>query len=281
MFYSTISNNDYELYFATEDWLKGAWYDSMNLPAPDTMGDIIPLYKTDPAALVSAYQLDSPQFEAIDPQACIDAYANTYLSNRRHVVLISPWVPSDLHDVNRVDKNSSLHWIKPSNHEILYNAINRYGWLCDKWTTSSQACTNAAAKEYAAQQNWMIFGWPVSGCVSQTLPENCSVNFHLGIAVVVILANLGKTVCIAVVCIFLTDQPLLTTGDAVVSFLRIPDQMTTGCCLLNRRDVRAQWVEAIRARKGFPPKAYIPGKQHRWKAVGRKSWVSFLLLSVP
>ncbi|KAF2621786.1 hypothetical protein BU25DRAFT_495505 [Macroventuria anomochaeta] len=62
-FYLNITNHDYEFYFATEDWLHGAWYDSWNLPAPGTVREIYSpelddrfnwtqAYESDPAALL-------------------------------------------------------------------------------------------------------------------------------------------------------------------------------------------------------------------------------------
>ncbi|KAJ4983765.1 hypothetical protein SVAN01_10743 [Stagonosporopsis vannaccii] len=295
MFYSTISNNDYDLYFANKDWLGGAWYDSFSLPASGTSRNVFdpvynktvswtPVYSSDPASLLNSYRQDASSFQSLNPQACIDAYANTYVSDRRHVVLLSPWVNSSrdfpsayVDEIQRVQENSSLHWVTfSSNEQLLYNKLDRYGWLCNNWDRGTPACTNDAAKEYAAQ-NWTIFGWPVSGCVSQKLPDSCSVNFHLGIAIVVILANFAKTVCIAAVCLFLADQPLLTTGDAIASFMRNPDATTTGCCLLDRNDILAQWYTMICSQKLLPPNAFFPQKQYRWRAVGWKSWLGFLL----
>lgn len=296
MFYSTISNNDYDLYFADEDWLGGAWYDSVNLPAPGTAREVfVPRYNrtievttaydSDPATLTDSYKQDPSSFQRLDPKACIDAYSSTYLSNRRHVVLISPWVGSSpefpsayIDEIQIVQRNSSLHWVTfSSDQQLLYNKLDRYGWLCNHWNRGNPACSNAAAKEYAAQ-NWTIFGWPVSECVSETLPDNCSVNFHLGIAIVVILANFGKSVCIAAVCFYLADQPLLTTGDAVASFICNPDATTAGLCLLDRNEIRIRWCSAIRSQKPIPPKTFLPGIQRRWKAGGWKSWLSFLVV---
>ncbi len=288
MFYSTISNSDYELCFANEDYLKGAYYDDWGLPVPGTVREINDTdyewthkwttpYSTYPAMLPQSYGRDPSSFERLDVDACVDAYANTYMSDRRHVVLLSPWVEPHPMDMS-VQSNSSLYYVKPSdNVNYLYNMLDRYGWLCNHNGRESPACTNSVAKEYAAQ-NWEIFGWPVSGCISETLQETCSVNFHLGIAIAVVLANLGKTLCIAAVCLLLMDQPLLTTGDAVASFMNAPDRTTEGCCLLDRHDIQTRWTSLLRAQKSLPPKVYMLQTHRRWRAVGWKSWLSFLLL---
>ncbi|KAF3046889.1 hypothetical protein E8E12_005587 [Didymella heteroderae] len=299
VFYATITNNDYELYFASRDWLNGSWYDSWNLPAPGTVRSYhspttnerfnwTPIYETDPAELLKDYQTFPANYEHLDIDGCIDAYANTYLSDRRNVVLLSPSVPTIyalpsayVEEIERVEKDSSLHWvIFSSDQQELYNKLDRYGWMCDNWDRGVPACTKERAREYAAHNNWTIFGWPVSGCVSQKLADKCSVNFHLGIAIVVVLANFGKAICIAAVCFFLSDQPLLTTGDAVSSFLRESDPTTVGCCLLDRKDICSHWRDAIRSQKRLPLKAHFPHIHRRWQAPGWKSWASFLLFFI-
>lgn len=302
MFYATITNNDYELYFASEDWLKGSWYDSWNLPAPGTTRSYhtpvtneqfnwTPIYETDPAKLLQAYQNSPTNFEHLDVNGCIDAYAKTYLSDRSNVVLLSTPAPTTQYfppayaeEIKRVEKNSSLYWVTfSSNEQELYNKLDRYGWMCNNWSRASPACNSQRAKEYATPDtpnNWTIYGWKVSGCVSQKLVDKCSINFHHGIAIVVVLANLGKAICIAAVCFFLSDRPLLTTGDAVASFLREPDLTTTGCCLLERQEICSYWCDSIRSQKGLPSKVHLPHVTRRWRAPGWRSWASFLLLYV-
>jgi hypothetical protein len=297
MFYSTITNNDYEKYFATKDWLDGAWYDSSNLPAGgtkrlyagklanETWNWVGTGYITDPAALRSAYQKDRSKFEVLDPDGCIDAYAKTYLSDRRNVVLVSDHIVTGYRSSTNdsISKNSSLQYIDESSQVYeLYNKYDRYGWLCDygsldDWDRNG-GCSAARAKQQVAIGNFTYNSWPISGCVSEKVEEKCSVDFNLCIAIVVIVANVGKALCIATVCLFLTDQPLLTIGDAASSFLRIPDRTTQGCCLLNRFEIRTHWVRCHRAGTKPPPKTYRTHHGRRARAAGWTSWFIFLLL---
>lgn len=302
MFYYTIINNDYDLYWASQDWLEGAWYDSYHLPAGGTYrtqwdpifeevrNTSVTNYDSDPGALVSAYQSDRSHFEVLNPEECIAAYARTYLSSRRNVMLISDLfvgkksLNADYEDtMANVTSNSSLHAISTSSDQYdLYNKYNRYGWLCDyngrsDWDKNG-GCTPNKAKQQVQSANWTVYGWVVNGCVSEKVQEKCSVNFSLGIGIAVILANLGKTLCIAAVCLLLTDQPLLTIGDAVCSFFRNPDRTTANCCLLTRDELRTQWTSYRKTEASPPPKAYLDPVKRRWHAPGWKSWCSFLLL---
>ena len=302
MFFYTIINNDYDLYWASQSWLEGAWYDTYHLPAGGTyrmqrdpifekvMNTSVTNYGSDPGALVSAYQSDRSRFEVLNPEACIDAYARTYLSNRRNVVLISDLfvgkhsLNADYNDtMANVSSNSSLHAISLSSDQYdLYNKYDHYGWLCDyngrsDWDENG-GCTTAKAKQQVQSAGWTVYGWTVSGCVSEKVEERCSVNFSLGVGIAVILANLGKTLCIAAVCLLLTDQLLLTVGDAVCSFFRTPDRTTASCCLFTRDEIRSQWISFRKTETRPPPKVYLTSVKRRWHAPGWESWCSFLLL---
>ena len=301
MFYSTIINNDYELYFAHEDWLDGAWYDSWNLPAGgtsrpvfdemfnETSETLVHSYATDPEKILASYQHDPSNFEALSPDDCIDAYSKTYLSPRRNVILVtehslnsefnSGWADN----MGNVSNSSSLRAVRQSSDQYeLYNKYDRYGWLCNlpgrgEWDENG-GCNAAKAKQLAANGNWTVCDWQINSCVSEKLQEKCSVNFNLGIGIVVILANLGKALCIAAVCLLLTDQPLLTVGDAVSSFIRTADPATEGCCLLDQNEIRTRWAHHHRAGTKPPPKAYHKRNGRRAGAAGWKSWTAFLFL---
>jgi hypothetical protein len=302
MFYYTIINNDYDLYWSSQGWLEGAWYDSYHLPAGGTYrtqwdpsfeevrNTSVTNYDSDPGALVSAYQSDLSQFELLNPEECIDAYARTYLSNRRNVVLISDLfvgkysLNADYNEtMANVSSNSSLHAISSSSDQYdLYNKYNRYGWLCDyngrsDWDENG-GCTTEKAKQQVQSAGWTVYGWKVSGCVSEKVQERCSVNFSLGVGIAVILANLGKTLCITAVCLLLRDQPLLTIGDAICSFFRNPDSTSANCCLLTRHDIRTQWRSFRKTEAQPPPKVYLDSVKRRLHAPGWKSWCSFLSL---
>ncbi|KAF2126918.1 hypothetical protein P153DRAFT_368944 [Dothidotthia symphoricarpi CBS 119687] len=289
MFYSTIINNDYDLYFASEDWLNGAWYDSYHIPAggityieyvSQSSYDVTAYYDSDPAAIVSAYQRDSTQFERMDPASCTKTYANSYLSDYSNVILISDSVGD--HNAtssitsNNITRPSSLRWVTASaSNPELWSNNNRFAWLC-YWVET--ICTNALAQKEAAIEPWTIYGYEVSGCVSQKVEEKCSVNFNLTIGIIVIITNLAKTLCILAVCLLLTDQPLITIGDAVNSFLHSPDQSTKEWSLMTQEEIKLQWTDLQRKGERPYPKLYRVQNVRRWRAVTRKSWRSFLVL---
>src|SRR5690606_2153 len=83
-----------------------------------------------------------------------------------------------------------------------------------------------------------LFGWEVQHCLSETVEEVCKLQFHIGILFGVIAMNLVKVlVMLSVLLFYNTDELLVTIGDAISSFLELPDSNTCHCSLLSRRDV--------------------------------------------
>ncbi|ORY01666.1 hypothetical protein BCR34DRAFT_605840 [Clohesyomyces aquaticus] len=283
IFYSTLVNHDYDIYFASEDWLQGAWFDTHGLAA----GGIHSMeYKSDPALFQSGVMNDDgSRFERLDVTECINAYANPYLSDRSNVALISKFMYNDTRIAQYysfwdVASNSSLFRVMYSHDtaQPLYNYRDPYGWICDHYEGLSTGCRKEEGLTQAAKSNWTVMGYKVTGCVSQKVDELCSVNFTLAIGIVVILANVGKLICIVAVCFLLTDQPLLTLGDAVTSFLRSPDRFTKGICLWGKDDDRKHW-RMLRHTGDVPaPRRFESKIQRRWRVAGKQSWAGFLFL---
>lgn len=48
-------------------------------------------------------------------------------------------------------------------------------------------------------------------------------------------------IVIGVTASYLKCAPLLTTGDAVASFIKRPDEVTKGKCLLSRKSASVPW----------------------------------------
>lgn len=71
----------------------------------------------------------------------------------------------------------------------------------------------------------------VQFCLSKREKERCKLQFSLAIMIVVIVCNLIKTVCLSTIAWKQDPEPLVTLGDAIVSFLDRPDVTTEGNCI--------------------------------------------------
>jgi hypothetical protein len=124
MFFSSLADNGYDVYTATDDWVNGAWYDSelwtdhhstgsivMYNPAEDWRQFTFPngtqgrrachfngsdnfryftntcSYQTAPGRLQDYLSADSSRYERLDAAECIQAYAKNFLPQRSNVIL--------------------------------------------------------------------------------------------------------------------------------------------------------------------------------------------------
>lgn len=86
---------------------------------------------------------------------------------------------------------------------------------------------------------------PVSGkemrCRAERVPESCTLNFNLSFALIVITCNLIKLLTMSLTLSRHRAPALITTGDAIDSFLREPDETTSGLCLFSGASMYLHW----------------------------------------
>jgi hypothetical protein len=105
--------------------------------------------------------------------------------------------------------------------------------------------------------------YPVDYCLSERAEEHCKLQFVPAIAILVTILNLCKAILIFYVAFGTTstEEPLLTMGDAVASFLEEEDHTTKDMCLLTVHEVKA-------SKHHFPlgPREW-KAPRYRWKDV--------------
>jgi len=95
------------------------------------------------------------------------------------------------------------------------------------------------------------------------------------ILVIVVICNLGKVVSMLYVAFYVKDDPLITVGDAIQSFLSRPDKTTTGMCLVSKADVVAKSLTVI---SDPEPKPYA-ARRLQWRtAASARRWTLFIIL---
>jgi len=105
------------------------------------------------------------------------------------------------------------------------------------------------------------------------VPERCTVRVVASYIYIVLAFNFVKVATLLYILYTIRENPLLTIGDAVKSFLTIPDSSTKGRCLMTKADVKS-WIDAE------PPKRQrISGDIKRWHLVisNRRWWIIILL----
>lgn len=132
-----------------------------------------------------------------------------------------------------------------------------YTWLDSHSTLSNDA------------QHWAVYRWPIDYCLSRLTPEACELQFNARILVVVVVCGVLKVAAMVSIIIIQDQAALVTIGDAVASFLRLPDPCTAGMCLFSKAD--AKWsLHWLAGKKKLHPIRWDSlhfYRAHWWKAL--------------
>lgn len=89
----------------------------------------------------------------------------------------------------------------------------------------------------AKADEWAPYGYKADYCLSQPAEQKCGFNGNIPIIAVVVACNAIKALIMLYVGVKLKDDPIITVGDAIESFLSKPDPTTRGICWITRRDI--------------------------------------------
>ncbi|KAK2882551.1 hypothetical protein FQN49_000236 [Arthroderma sp. PD_2] len=168
------------------------------------------------------------ELEKLDNDMCIDAYATTYQTAYVNLLLIT-----------NSSKSESEYFV--IDHQEVYSPfINQdpYRWLCPRVAGEYKACSTYIpdARSQAAASNWTVQSYQVEYCLAEVAPAHCKLQYSLPLTVIVIIFITVKVAAICYVACT-TKAAILTTGDAIASFIKSPDRVTQGKCLLSKNDI--------------------------------------------
>ncbi|KAL2848199.1 hypothetical protein BJX68DRAFT_238683 [Aspergillus pseudodeflectus] len=219
--YSTISANAYDVYVSNSSVSTltpehvTLIYDGAN----DMLLDYAPARKLVEQASI---------LKRLSIQECLDAYATNFQSKYGSVVLISDGFSGANSSMSRVYSQQV-----PSAHDNL--ETDPYRWICAerRGMALEQPCSQYLS-DIRSHDDWVVYGYKVDYCLADMEGEKCTLEFSLPLAIAVIGTNFVKAVLIVLATVLLSGAPILTVGDAIASFLRSPDKMAEGNCLLSR-----------------------------------------------
>lgn len=187
----------------------------------------------------------SGRLQNLTLRECIDAYSVNFQSARGNIFLV-------------VDEGVM------GADEIYgaFNYIERTGtcstdtgtsWIYRQFQGEAGYCFEQQAPRFLPRLKenpsiWAPFaGHPVRSCLSEPTGPTCKMSFSVHLMAIVIAFNVVKICTILVGLFALRNDPMLTVGDAVASFLREPDTIAHNMCLVSQQDIRT-------ARKKWPAK---------------------------
>lgn len=147
--------------------------------------------------------------------------------------------------------------------------------------TDGQYCDLKNALKRA--DNWETFSYSVDYCLSEPMEEFCRLEFSMTIMIVIVVCNLIKTICMVLTVWKQKTPPLATIGDAIASFVEVPDRTTKGMCTVSKKDI---CTGAWKNQKGQPApnREELEGKRwvaqrHFWfQAASLKRWLACYML---
>ena len=197
----------------------------------------------------------------LDPIDCIQAYAQDFLTDKGDLLLVT-----------RDESNTAAAiYNQVQVHPVIKLYNNRcvgdiYEWIC-----SSSDCSNSCRAQVPSLLNdaphWKPFNTEgqatIAYCLSQPETERCKLQFSVDLAIVVLVINFLKFLLMLYTVIGLKEAPLITTGDAIASFLEREDNTTYKMCMDSKDDVTSHFEKAITTPR--------PNHINRAKHFGNKS----------
>lgn len=208
----------------------------------------------------------------MDVAECIRNYAVAFPTNQGNVILVtenstsSPTVYVNLamqpiQDMYAGCPSSPSPWI--------CNQLSRGGGC--HYTPCLQRLSELDA------QDWRPFGDKIEYCLSQDVPEKCSLALSYPIIIVVIVFNFAKLLLLICTIWICSEQPLITFGDAVSSFLENEDLTTRDAYQIGKCDAE-DWDSSSSSNRQSRDQAHKRG-QRKWRsAISTGRWVSLLIL---
>lgn len=273
-FYAAIATNDYNILYATEDFIEGAVYDKNKFP--------------DSAAQnISRFQAGAPSWKTLNNHDCIMNYAHDFITEYRNVIAVV--ANSSAEDGSLLEV--AINELPPSGH--LSKTYDPFAWICNDTETSSKTgvtdrnsvgfvpCASMSAQlEQLANTWWKSGGYDISRCVAEDIEPDCHLHFSPHLMGPVLLMNIIKCLVAFYVAFRMVDKPLVTLGDAIESFVKHPDPSTQGMCLLTAQQAERTFTSNANHVEPMPQR--YSSKRERWYKVATKyQWVLlFSLLAV-
>ena len=217
-------------------------------------------------SMLEGNNASTPSYEDLTPSQCLNLYNTDFQSSHRNLFLITNHTPNST-------SNATL--LRITMDTAFQNMLTC--WICPPSLWGPITCdTNKLAAKVARGDPWLItlIGGEeveVTQCKSEITKEKCKVQFSLGIMIAVIGCNLVKACSMIMTVVRSREPTLVTLGDAIDSFLRIPDSTTMGICFADRRFIEREWKRGSRA---GPRQWTHNGVQRWWTSVSKTRWIT-------
>ena len=237
------------------------------------------------SSVLEGYDTSTRSYEDLTPSECTKLYNTDFVSNHRNLFLITNHASNTTHNNTlldmihvqvRNDVASPSSWMCNCNEVGLHQIYKPAGSSCNPSELTSNVARGLPWRVELTTWEEVEIG----GCKSERTVEKCKVQFSLGIMIVVICCNLVKACCMVMAVVRSREPTLVTLGDAVDSFLEIPDPTTMGICFADRQFIKREWRRGWRT---GPRQWKQKGAQRWWTSVSKTRWITcnfFCLITI-
>ncbi|KAL6705062.1 hypothetical protein ACN47E_007321 [Coniothyrium glycines] len=283
--FASITSNEYFVFPVSQSYLTN--------PAADYNmyhGE----YDQDPAPKLEMMwnKANSGNLDRLTAAECINQYAQIINSNRGSTFLVTADANFPPAGADEPFNASRAYWydqFMAVEAEDTDRAGDIYSWICsgssripfcaDKVDAiKSDPASWHVGGEYCLTSNTTLcnyLSFPVEYCLSEKVEQHCKLQFQPTIAIVITVLNLVKAGLMFYIAFAVLENPLLTMGDAVASFLSKHDPTTKGMSLSALEDFKTR-QDTLRVPSQWH------NNQYRWRdvtSIGRQTVVILLFLA--
>jgi len=266
-----LSANSYFAAIVTPDFLNPESSYYYNQTNTASTSPVVPRPES-----IAAYHQNSSSLQFLDKNTCLDAYNSAYQSNHRNVLLVvntiyaqplvtvTGFVPDAGHStpVWPCDGNDLLGRSGIPATEICDTDFLRKNtsWhinmlLCESNSSNGHACTKS-----------QVLDLEVNYCLAESSEGHCSIELVPQVLLIVVICNSIKVVCLAVILLLPRFQPVAIIGDAISSFLEMPDPITQSVGPISAKQARHREPAGLAI-------GTVPGRGTPWRTPKRhKRW---------
>ncbi|KIK53476.1 hypothetical protein GYMLUDRAFT_178964 [Collybiopsis luxurians FD-317 M1] len=264
-FFSTLSANKYSVYIAQGPEFQSIPRNEDNMTHWECASSGCPGKVAE--SVISSWEI-------LSPSDCIKAYASDFVSDRGTVV---PVVGDQVSNGTLISVGSTS---TGSNNDPFLWICSGIGDIAERnclsaWRDIDPSNWTIHADMYSSNVTQQLLR--VNYCISRPVTPRCQLEFNLPVLIVVVVLNVVKVICMGIAALMLKDNPLVTIGDAIASFVDYPDPHTTDMCLASRNHFDIQ-----KGDERFPPLCleYQPRKVRWLDAASRRHWILTVFLFV-
>lgn len=201
---------------------------------------------------------------------CIRQFATSFQTSHESLILVTA-IAQDPELQGKATFRKNIN-IVPQRLETVYY------WICgDSNCTESYKgpCHgNMPALEKAAD-TWAPWCDTVEYCYSKPKEEKCQLTFSPTFMAFVLVSNALKAIVLFYIASRPPDEALFVLGDAIESFLTVPDAFSSGGCLASVDDIRQKNLQDWTG-----PRAWSLGRSLWGSAISPRRWKASMLLQV-